>query len=255
MGAPSDRARGGARLSAVRRASFPRLAAALLVMSACGGASKEATSPTSRFSKTSTTESVATLGLTPIGDSTPDATVLDTLPALGETTLLGTLPGTLPGTSLDPTGLPAPVPPPLPGAYEDKNQIGQIEIPALRISERFYEGVALQTLNNGPGHWPGSAMPGQTGNTVVAGHRVSHTHPFRDLDQLKPGDQVVFTTSQGRNVYVVDRTQIVTPDALWIVKQTRDKTATLFACHPKGSTTHRIVVFLKYAPELSQPTA
>ena len=167
----------------------------------------------------------------------------------------GTLPGTLPGTSLDPTGLPAPVPPPLPGAYEDTNQIGQIEIPALRISEHFYEGVALQTLNNGPGHWPGSAMPGQTGNTVVAGHRVSHTHPFRDLDQLKPGDEVVFTTSQGRNVYVVDRTQIVTPDALWIVKQTRDKTATLFACHPKGSTTHRIVVFLKYAPELSQPTA
>jgi sortase A len=239
----------------VRRARFPRFAVALVLISACGGGSKDAAPATSRFFETSTTESVATLGLTPIGDSTPVTSVLDTLPDLAETTLAGTLPGTLPGTSLDPTGLPAPVPPPLPGAYEDTNQIGQIEIPALRISEHFYEGVALQTLDNGPGHWPGSAMPGQIGNAVVAGHRVSHTHPFRDLDRLKPGDQVVFTTSQGRNVYVVDRTQIVTPDALWIVQQTRGKTATLFACHPKGSTSHRIVVFLRYAPELSQPTA
>ena len=90
---------------------------------------------------------------------------------------------------------------------------------------------------------------------VIAGHRTSHTHPFRDIDKLKKGDQVVLTTAQGRNVYVVSKLQIISPNDTWIVNQTPAKTATLFACHPKGSTSKRIVAFLTYAPELSQPTA
>ncbi|MBV8160606.1 MAG: class E sortase, partial [Acidimicrobiia bacterium] len=57
----------------------------------------------------------------------------------------------------------------------------------------MFEGVGLDVLANGPGHWPGTAMPGDNGNAVVAGHRVTHTHPFLDIDQLQPGDQVVFT--------------------------------------------------------------
>jgi LPXTG-site transpeptidase (sortase) family protein len=85
-------------------------------------------------------------------------------------------------------------------------------------------------------------MPGDAGNEVVAGHRVTHTHPFLDIDQLQPGDQVIFTTPAGRFVYAVTQTFIVTPDATWIANPTSDPTMTLFACHPKHEKTHRIVV-------------
>lgn len=143
-------------------------------------------------------------------------------------------------TTLPPLGVPAP--PPAPGAAEPVVVLGSIEIPAIGVSATLYSGITLTTLDRGPGHWPGTAMPGQWGNTVVAGHRVSKSRPFHDLDQLVPGDQIIFTTDAGRFVYAVTGTQIVEPDALWITDQTYEHRATLFACHPPGSVSHRIVV-------------
>ena len=87
-------------------------------------------------------------------------------------------------------------------------------------------------------------MPGEAGNVVVAAHRTSNNAEFRHLDQLAPGDEVVFTTETGTHTYRVDRTEIVYPDAVWIVDPTETPTATLFACHPPGSVSQRIVVFL-----------
>jgi sortase A len=109
------------------------------------------------------------------------------------------------------------------------------------------EGIRLSTLDTGPGHWPGTAMPGEIGNVVVAGHRTSHGAEFRNIDDLAVGDPVVFDTSTGSWTYRVTGTQIVYPDALWIVDPTDTPTATLFACHPPGSTRQRIVVTLELA--------
>jgi sortase A len=66
---------------------------------------------------------------------------------------------------------------------------------------------------------------------------------FRDIDQLVPGDEIVFEDAGVRHVYRVTGTQIVDPYAVWIVDPTDTPTATLFACHPPGSTRERIVVF------------
>ena len=49
---------------------------------------------------------------------------------------------------------------------------------------------------NGPGHWPGTALPGQLGNAVVAGHRTSHNRDFRNIDQLVPGDEIILSTDR-----------------------------------------------------------
>jgi sortase A len=81
---------------------------------------------------------------------------------------------------------------------------------------------------------------------VVGGHRVSHDKPFEDIDLLGPGDEVIFTDAAGRHLYHVDRVEVVGNDAMWIVDQTAEKTGTLFACHPKGSTKQRIVAFLEH---------
>jgi sortase A len=140
--------------------------------------------------------------------------------------------------------LPVPAPAPDPRAKEPKVEVAGIEIPAIGVQKTMYEGVSLTVLDIGPGHWPGTAMPGHRGNVVVAGHRTSHDRPFRNIDALVPGDEVVFTTLEGRFVYEVTRTEVVTPDAIWIIDQTDGFTATLFACHPPGSTKERIVVHL-----------
>jgi sortase A len=148
-----------------------------------------------------------------------------------------------------PATLPNPENPPAdPRADEALVEIGSIEIPRIDVVKTMYEGITLTTLDHGPGHWPGTAMPGQQGNVVIAGHRVSHDKPFRHLELLEPGDDVILTTTDGRFVYKVTGTEIVYPDALWITDQTAEYTATLFACHPAGSTRQRIVVHLVYAP-------
>lgn len=136
-------------------------------------------------------------------------------------------------------------PPPDPRGDEPGNQIGGIAIPKLGVDEPLLEGIRLTTLDNGPGHWPGTAMPGEVGNVVVAAHRTSHGGPFRHIDQLTEGDTVEFTTEAGLSTYVVTGTMVVNPDATWIVNPTDTPTATLFACHPPGSTAQRIVVNLE----------
>ena len=145
------------------------------------------------------------------------------------------------------SGLPQPEPVPAdPRAPAAVEPIGTIEIPAIGLTHVVYEGITLTTIDRGPGHWPGTAMPGQVGNVVVAGHRTTHTHPFQRLDELQPGDQVTFTDADGQEfVYEHVSTDVVTPDTLAIATQTQEATATLFACHPPGSAQFRIVAHLR----------
>jgi sortase A len=150
-----------------------------------------------------------------------------------------------PTTTTLPLQATAPIAPPNdPRGAEDLGELGRIAIPAIGLDAPMREGIRLTTLDRGPGHWPGSAMPGQVGNVVVAGHRVSHGADFRKIDQLVPGDILTFTTADGSFDYQVTGTQVVDPEAIWIIDPTDTPTATLFACHPPGSTRQRIVVTL-----------
>jgi sortase A len=132
-------------------------------------------------------------------------------------------------------------------ATEPVIEVGSIAIPKLGVDMTMYEGIRLTTLDYGPGHWPGTAMPGETGNVVVGGHRTSKHRVFRNVDQLVPGDEIIFRDDDGEHVYLVNRVEIVEPTAIWIVDPTETATATLFACHPPGSTAQRIVVFADLA--------
>ena len=123
-------------------------------------------------------------------------------------------------------------------------ELGTIEIPKIDVSMTMYEGIRRSTLDRGPGHWPGTAMPGQVGNVVVAGHRTSGHQVFRNIDVLVEGDEILFTETDGSvHRYRVTSWRIVVPTEVWIVDQTPTPTATLFACHPPGSVRERYVVF------------
>jgi sortase A len=151
-------------------------------------------------------------------------------------------------TTTTTTTLPVPIAPPLDiHADEPEIELGLLEIPELGVAMTMYEGIRNVTLDRGPAHWPGTAMPGQQGNVVVAGHRTSGHRVFRNVDQLEPGDELVFTYEGERIVYLVTGIEIVKPEAIWIVDQTPEYTATLFACHPPGSVAERIVVYAEMA--------
>lgn len=156
---------------------------------------------------------------------------------LATTTTVATTTTAPPVTLPTPEALPADQHAPTPVVVH-----GTLALPTIGVEQPLHEGVTLTAIDRGPSHWPGTAMPGQPGNVVVAGHRVTHTQPFYDLDKLRPGDPLVFTLNDGtRSTYELTSTEIVAPDAMHVVAQTSQPTATLFACHPKGSAAQRIV--------------
>ena len=147
-----------------------------------------------------------------------------------------------------PTSLPVPVRiPDDPYASEPVVEIGSIEIPRIGLTSRLFQGVTMHNIDRGPTLWTGSALPGQPGNAVVAGHRVSHGRPFRRIDDLLGGDLVTFTVHGIRTTYRVTGTKVVGPQDTWIADQTPAVTATLYACHPPGSVAYRYVVDLELA--------
>ena len=161
-----------------------------------------------------------------------------------------TMEGVDPGTDAVPAS-PSPSPSPSPAAPVIKfpavqpaigEKIGMLEIPKIGLAHAVYQGFELTQIDHGPGHWPKSPLPGQMGNVVFAGHRVTHSRPFYDIDKLTPGDRFIFTTPAGRFTYEMTAQMIVKPTDVHILKPTPEATVTLFACHPKGSARQRYVV-------------
>jgi sortase A len=97
-------------------------------------------------------------------------------------------------------------------------------------------------IDNGPAHWPGTAAFGGWGNVVLAGHRSTHTEPFRRAAELEAGDEIVLSDESGEYTYRVTGSQVVANTALWIVNQQPGRTLTIFTCHPIGSSAQRLVV-------------
>ena len=129
--------------------------------------------------------------------------------------------------------------------------IARIQIPALNVDKTVVEGVRVSDLRKGPGHYPATPMPGQAGNSAIAGHRTTYGAPFGEIDKLLPGDQIIVTTIQGEFTYeVVPQGEghghlIVAPTAVEVLDQDfsdHPDRLTLTACHPKGSARQRIIV-------------
>jgi sortase A len=230
----------------MRRAPWgAAIAAAVVLLGACGGGGSKSGGTqavvATTVAATLPAESPTTVPAEQVTTLPPTTAAPTTLPP---TTEAPTTAAIAPATTAAPIVLPQPQPIP-PEGTEKTTDIGRISIPKLGLDLDMYEGVTLGTLDHGPGHWPGTAMPGQRGNVVVAGHRVSHSKPFRYLDKLVEGDQVSFTVDGATSTYEVTGHDIVTPTTVQIVDQTPDYTATLFACHPPGSTAYRYVVHLR----------
>src|SRR5262249_22686755 len=83
--------------------------------------------------------------------------------------------------------------------------VGRITIPKIGVDQIVVEGVDVGELRPGPGHYPGTPLPGQEGNAAIAGHRTTYGAPFGDLDQLTTGDVITVQTVQGTFDYTVNQ--------------------------------------------------
>ena len=84
--------------------------------------------------------------------------------------------------------------------------VARLIIPSIGLDEIVVEGVGDNELNAGPGHLPGSALPGDAGNAVISAHRDRH---FSTLGNLRLGDTVVTEVPSGRVAWIVTKRRVV----------------------------------------------
>ena len=154
-----------------------------------------------------------------------------------------------PGTPVEPGG---------PVAAPVARQLGSgfaiLRIPRLgRWNDKppvVVEGVGVEDLKKGPGHIPGTALPGEIGNVVLSGHRTTYGAPFSRFDELRPGDAVVLETRDMWFTYEVTGSKIVAPTAVEVTLPVPgDPTAvptkrllTMTTCNPKYSAKQRLII-------------
>jgi sortase A len=105
------------------------------------------------------------------------------------------------------------------------------------------QGDGWEQLKKGVGQNIGSADPGTNGNMVLSAHNDIFGELFRDLDKLKPGDEIRVQTSMQEYLYRVTGMRIVSPTEVSVLTPTAKPTITLISCYPYLVDTERIVVF------------
>ena len=129
------------------------------------------------------------------------------------------------------------------GQVAESSALTRMAIPRLGVDTVVVEGITVSALRAGTGHYPSTPLPGQRGNVAIAGHRTTYGAPFRHLDRLVPGDEIVFETPLGKVVYRVDRPPfVVEPDDTRVVAHESRHILTLTTCHPLNSSRERLVV-------------
>lgn len=133
------------------------------------------------------------------------------------------------------------------------------------------EGTAFSDLQKGPGHYPGTALPGQVGNMAIAGHRTTYLHPFKQIADLHRGDYIVLETKDHWFTYRIEDIpgtnipwkEIVDPTAVQVAYSVPDqsdpskkptlKLLTLTSCNPEYSAAQRYVIHAMLVADTRKP--
>ncbi len=120
--------------------------------------------------------------------------------------------------------------------------IGRLAIPRLNVHSVVREGASHDTLDIALGHISGTALPGQSGNVGVAGHRDTL---FRGLRNVARDDLIVFQTPDASYRYQVESTMVVNPADVGVLKPGGHSELTLVTCYPFnyiGAAPQRFIV-------------
>ena len=120
--------------------------------------------------------------------------------------------------------------------------LGRNEIPRLGVTIAILEGTSAQTLRLGVGHIKGTALPGEQGNSGIAGHRDTF---FRPLKDIRANDEIRIQTATSISRYQVDWVRVVAPEDTEILSTASKPSVTLITCYPFhliGAARERFVV-------------
>jgi sortase A len=119
-----------------------------------------------------------------------------------------------------------------------------LRIPSIGVHEVVVQGVDVQDLKAGPGHYLRTADPWDPeGRVGIAGHRTTYGAPFWDLDKLRPGDEIRMVTEEGSFRYEVTKTREVLPSEGSVLRDTNEPSLVLTTCTPRFSAALRLIVF------------
>jgi sortase A len=163
---------------------------------------------------------------------------------LGPTTT-STTQASSPGTTAPTTTPPSPANSVAPTTPDPKvgTPIGLLSIPRIGMNgAAIVEGTEENQLQQGPGHYQGTPLPGQAGNAAIAGHRTTYGAPFYNLNELQAGDPIMVQTAQGSFTYHVVMSHVVLPSNTAVLDASTGPELTLTTCNPRYSAAQRLVV-------------
>ena len=121
--------------------------------------------------------------------------------------------------------------------------LGRIIVPRMGLNMVVVNGTDEGSLKKGPGHYLGSALPGQGQLVYIAGHRTTYLAPFSNIDQLHKGDRVTLVMPYATFVYRVSGYRIVSAGDLNVLRSPGHEVLELQACHPRFFATHRYIAY------------
>jgi sortase A len=131
--------------------------------------------------------------------------------------------------------------------------IGEMEVPRLGMKIIVVQGDSDGILRRAVGHIPETALPGQSGNVALAGHRDSF---FRPLRNIRSGDAIRFKTRNAEFQYRVESTSVVAPSDVSVLQASSGRTLTLITCFPFyyiGAAPNRFVVRARQVETSTRP--
>lgn len=127
-------------------------------------------------------------------------------------------------------------------ATDAGDPLGRLSIPSLGLKFVFVEGANPDQLEKGPGHYAGTALPGERGTVGIAGHRTTYLAPFRNIDSLRKGDSITLQMPYGRFRYEVEGSIVVLPSNTRSLRPVKHDRLVLTTCTPLFSAAQRLVV-------------
>jgi sortase A len=125
--------------------------------------------------------------------------------------------------------------------------LGRLVIRRIGVSDDVVQGAGQSQLELGPGHYRSTALPGLGETVAIAGHRTTYLAPFRNINELAPGDRIELQMPYATFDYAVQYLRIVTPNSWWITRNVGYERLVLSSCNPLFSAAQRIAVFAKLA--------
>ncbi|HEX6752320.1 MAG TPA: class E sortase [Solirubrobacterales bacterium] len=127
---------------------------------------------------------------------------------------------------------------------EPGEAIGRLRAPTMGdLDIVVVQGTDTASLQKGPGHFPETPFPGQGGTVAIAGHRTTYGAPFRDAESVERGDRMVLEMPYAKIFYRVQKTEVVDPTDVGVVKYVGYERLVLSTCHPVYSAAQRLIVF------------